>query len=244
MDKIGVSIIGCGGIAQVHLSALVQMLDQVRLVAAVDIVPEKARAAAEQYGIERWSASIDDALGSDTDVVFVCTPTNTHHQCAVPAFNAGKHVFCEKPLDRTLVHAQEILDAQKRSGKVGAVGFVRRYDQEWLLFRSLTQSGAIGRPVLWQDIAASSGPALHWFNLDEEGGGPFLDGAIHTIRSARRARSMPTAIRSVLKTARSTPARPACGFNRATSCSSGGPGACRRVAPALASFNSWDPRAR
>jgi len=181
MTKLGVSIIGCGGIAQVHLVALDKLRDEVKLVAAIDIVPEKAHAAAEKYGISRASAKIEDALGTDTDVVFVCTPTNTHNLCAIPAFNAGKHVFCEKPLDRTLPKAEEIVSAWKRAGTVGAVGFVRRYDEEWLLFRSLIQGGTIGRPLLWQDIAASAGPELQWFKMDDEGGGPFLDGAIHTI---------------------------------------------------------------
>jgi myo-inositol 2-dehydrogenase/D-chiro-inositol 1-dehydrogenase len=70
------------------------------------------------------------------------------------------------------------------SRKTGAhlqVGFVRRFDDEWLAFRETIQAGKIGKPVVWQDIQSHAGPAAAWYCQDEIGGGPFLDGAIHTI---------------------------------------------------------------
>ncbi len=181
MNKINVSVIGAGGISRVHFSALLKLQDQASLNTVVDIDLEAARTAADKYGAARSSTDLKDAVGDDTDAVFICTPTHLHEQAAVAALDAGKHVFCEKPLARTFEQAQQIVAAQKRSGKICSVGFVRRYDEEWLKFRTAVQDGAIGRPLVWHDVSCGSGPPKSWFHVDEQGGGPFLDGAIHTL---------------------------------------------------------------
>ena len=71
--------------------------------------------------------------------------------------------------------------AAASSTPVLQVGFVRRFDEEWLAWRDAVLAGKIGRPVVWRDIAASAGPAAAWFHDEANGGGPFLDGAIHSL---------------------------------------------------------------
>ena len=62
------------------------------------------------------------------------------------------------------------------------IGFVRLFDEEWLDWRSALKDNCIGCPVVWRDIAAvAAGPPDKWFHEDAQGGGPFLDGCIHSL---------------------------------------------------------------
>ncbi|MFQ6047739.1 MAG: Gfo/Idh/MocA family protein, partial [Phycisphaerae bacterium] len=112
------------------------------------------------------------------DAVMVCTPTHLHADAAVAALQADKHVFCEKPLARTLQQADAILSAARASRATLTVGFVRRFDNQWGTMRQVVQSGRLGRPVIWRFFSGAYRPATTWF-CQEAGGGPLLDGAMH-----------------------------------------------------------------
>jgi myo-inositol 2-dehydrogenase/D-chiro-inositol 1-dehydrogenase len=113
------------------------------------------------------------------DAVAICVPTHLHADIAVEALRQDKHVFLEKPLARTMEQTQRVLAAAKESKGALQIGFVRRFDDEWLAFRDVVQAGRIGRPVVWRHVAAGAGPAIKWFTQDGQGGGPFIDGTIH-----------------------------------------------------------------
>jgi predicted dehydrogenase len=181
MSKVNVSIIGCGAIAQVHLAALAKCAGQVELAWTIDTRLDAAAEAAKAYGAKHCGADYRDALGPDTDAVIVAVPTHVHSEIAIAALEAGKALFCEKPVARTLAQAEAVRAAVERSQQPTAIGFVRRFDDEWLAFRSAIKAGAIGGPIVWNDIVSFEGPAPAWFGQDEMGGGPFLDGAIHTL---------------------------------------------------------------
>src|SRR3569833_1192043 len=180
MSKVNVSFIGCGGIGQVHLAALAKC-GEANFAWTVDANPEAAANAAAPYGSALHSVDYRDALGVATDAVVLSVPTHLHAEIAVAALEAGKALFCEKPIARTLEQALDIRRACRRSNAHAMLGFVRRYDQEWLAFRSAIRGGAIGGPVTWNDIVSFEGPVPAWYCQDELGGGPFLDGAIHTL---------------------------------------------------------------
>ena len=74
-----------------------------------------------------------------------------------------------------------MLDAQRETGAAMQVGFVRRFDREWLAWRDEVLKNRIGRPVVWRDMASSTGPSGKWFFDDATGGGPFLDACIHSL---------------------------------------------------------------
>jgi myo-inositol 2-dehydrogenase/D-chiro-inositol 1-dehydrogenase len=68
------------------------------------------------------------------------------------------------------------------SGAPLQLGFVRRFDDEWLAFRDAIQAGKLGGPVVWRDVQSHAGPwQTLWYHQDEQGGGPFLDGCIHNL---------------------------------------------------------------
>jgi predicted dehydrogenase len=176
MSKLKIGIIGGGGIAKTHLPYLAGR-DDVELTGLVDLNPEAAQTA-EKYGIPHFFSDYRELLPL-VDAVLICVPTFLHADIGVAALQAGKAVFCEKPLVRTQEQAAALEQALKESGAPFQVGFVRRFDKEWLAWREAVQQEKIGRPVVWHHIAYGAGPAAPWFNQDEQGGGPFLDGCIH-----------------------------------------------------------------
>lgn len=186
-SPLRIGVIGCGGIANgAHLPQLLQRTDQLQIAALADIDPGAAEGTAgrvEEAGQARPRVVSDHRdLLADVDAVLICTPTQTHAALAVDALEAGKHVFCEKPMARTLAQAEAMEAAAERGGAQLQIGFVRRFDEEWLAFGEALRAGAIGRPIVWRDVMSGPGPHMvSWFFQDEQGAGPFMDGAIHTI---------------------------------------------------------------
>jgi predicted dehydrogenase len=179
MSALRIGVVGGGAIAGYHLPRLRQRADagDVELVALADVNPA-ASATAEKFGVARFVADYREMLAA-VDAVLVCIPTHLHADVAVDAIRAGRHVFLEKPVARTMEQARRIADAAASSNVAVQVGFVRRFDEEWLAWRQAVRSGAIGRPVVWRDAYTGHGPAGAWFNRDDQGGGPFLDGTVH-----------------------------------------------------------------
>ena len=180
MSKLRIGVIGAGGIPTAHLPRLRERSDAVELAAVADVNEMAAATTAEKYGIARQVTDYRELL-PDVDAVLVCVPTFLHAEIVVAALDVGKHVFCEKPMARTLEQAEAIRQAAQRSGKALQLGFVRRFDDEWLAWRDAVRDERIGRPVVWRHVMAGAGPTSRWFGQDEQGGGPFLDGCIHNL---------------------------------------------------------------
>jgi predicted dehydrogenase len=185
MSKVRIGIVGGGGIAGAHLPRLTELSDTVEVVAVSDLDLSVAAATAEKYGIPRHVKDFHDFL-ADVDAIVICVPTLFHAEIAIDALNAGKHVFCEKPMARTLEQADAMLAAAEKTGAHIQIGLVRQFDDEWMSYRDAVQNDKIGRPVIWRDVQASAGPRQWsdrggWFTNEEVGGGPFLDGCIHNI---------------------------------------------------------------
>ena len=121
-------IIGCGGIANVrHLPAL-QKLDAVELVAACDIKVEKAKTAAQEFGIPAYYEDYNEVLNIEgLDAVDICTPNYLHSQIAVKALEKGINVFCEKPDAVSVAETEKMKAAAKASSKVLMVMRNNRY---------------------------------------------------------------------------------------------------------------------
>lgn len=177
MIKIG--IIGAGGIGKLHMGILSKMKD-VEITMVCDEAKEKAIESKEMFGAKSIETDFQKLLEVDEiDAILCCVPTFMHTPIVVESVKAGKHIFCEKPLCMTLEEANEIKKALEKSKVKFQMGFVRRFDNEWLKFKELITGNKIGRPVLWRSINAGSAPSAKWFLDIEKGGGPFMDGAIH-----------------------------------------------------------------
>ncbi|MCZ6680633.1 MAG: Gfo/Idh/MocA family oxidoreductase, partial [Candidatus Poribacteria bacterium] len=117
--KLGIGIIGAGGISRAHARGYLQIPDEVRIVAVADILKDRARAAADEWGAAHAFADYRELLALDAvDAVSVCTYTKAHCEPTVAALQAGKHVLVEKPMAATASEAYRMVQAQENSGKM------------------------------------------------------------------------------------------------------------------------------
>ncbi len=176
-----VGIIGCGGMGTHHSRSLAHF-DDVSLAAASDVSSEALARYDEEFHPSRTYGEYQDLLADDgVDAVLICVPTFLHPQVVKAAAQAGKQVFCEKPIALSVADAEGMIEACDRAGVIFMMGFVRRFDHDWGTFKRLVETGAIGRPVVWRHFMASGGPRSPWYLDRAKGGGPIIDGAIHDI---------------------------------------------------------------
>ena len=124
--SIQLGVIGAGGIAGMHLQSLSQV-ENANVVGITDLDRVACVSRQEEFCIDRVADDIDTLLASDIDAVLVCTPTFTHCDIVTRAARAGKHVFCEKPMARTLAEADQMIEACDKAGVSLMIGFVRRF---------------------------------------------------------------------------------------------------------------------
>ena len=177
MIKLGV--IGCGGIARHHAKTIQEGVRGISIVAAADLLPDALMSFGADFGVASLHADYRKMLALvNVDAVCVALPTHVHRKAVVDAAAAGKNVFCEKPMARSLSDCDAMIDACKGAGVTLMIGQVRRYDTDWGAWKKIVQNGTIGRPVLWRQTAGGPGPGS-WYMDDKKGGGPFLDGCVH-----------------------------------------------------------------
>jgi len=131
--------------------------------------------------------SLEDML-PDVDVVDICSPTHLHHEMALKAAAAGKHIICEKPLARTTKQAREIVAACQKAGVQLLVAHVVRFFPEYALAQSAVAGGQIGRPGvirLHRGSYRPKKPAGNWFLDEVKSGGILMDLMIHDYDYAR-----------------------------------------------------------
>ena len=145
--KLKVGIIGTGWIAESHIQQYNVMPD-VEVVAMADLIPGKAEAFKEKWGVQGdvhfypdHKSMIDN---EELDAVSVCTYNATHAECTIYALEHGVNVLLEKPMCVTLDEAAEIVKAEKKSGKILSIGFQPRYDANMQMIKKIVESGTLG----------------------------------------------------------------------------------------------------
>ena len=148
--KFRVGIVGCGWIAEAHLKSYLKQPD-VEIVAGADLIPGKAKAFFERYGVEGVKTDyashkemIDDKSLA-LDAVSVCTYNRQHAEPTIYALNAGINVLLEKPFTVTTEEAVEVCRAEKKSGKILSIGFQPRLDANMIMVKDIVQSGVLGQ---------------------------------------------------------------------------------------------------
>lgn len=190
MEKLRVAIVGCGGIAnQKHMPSLKTQADKAEMVAFCDIIPERAEKAAKEYGAEGAKVYKDyKEMLADTsiqiDIVHVCTPNVAHCPITVAAFEAGKHVMCEKPMAHCTEDAQKMLDAWKKSGKKFTIGYQNRLRDDTQTLHASCEAGELGDIYFAKAHALRRRAVPTWGvfpNKALQGGGPLIDIGTHAL---------------------------------------------------------------
>jgi len=180
MVRLG--LIGCGRIGRLHARNLVHRVSGAQLLAVSDVNPQAARELALELGVD-YTLDYRDLLTKELDGVLVCTSTDTHRQVVIDACEAGKNIFCEKPLARTLEEVEEMLAAVKRAGVKLQVGFNRRFDPNFSQAKKEISSGTIGRPLLLKITSRDPDfPSIEYLKIS---GGVWVDMTIHDFDMAR-----------------------------------------------------------
>ncbi len=149
-----------------------------------DVDAEAARQCAAHIGIEH-AVTDHRALieRPDIDAVAICSSTDTHAQFIEEAAAAGKHIFCEKPIDYDLARIDRALEAVRKAGVRLQIGFNRRFDPSFRRARELVAAGRIGQPHLLR--ITSRDPEPPPIDYVKVSGGIFLDMTIHDFDMAR-----------------------------------------------------------
>ncbi len=183
-QTINVGVIGTGRIGRLHAQNLVFRIPQANLLAVSDIIVEAAQGVAAELGVpaayQDHRRILDDR---DIDAVLICSSTDTHAQIIVEAAEAGKQIFCEKPIALDLAKIDHALAAVEKAGVKLQVGFNRRFDHNFARVRELVAAGEIGEPHMLR--ITSRDPAPPPIDYIKVSGGIFMDMTIHDFDMAR-----------------------------------------------------------
>ncbi|MEP5728784.1 MAG: inositol 2-dehydrogenase [Sulfitobacter sp.] len=176
-----IAILGCGRIGQVHARALMRM-PNVQLVALSDAFPEAAQALATKTGAQIRDT---DAIlaADDVDAIIICTPTDTHFDLIQSAANAGKAIFCEKPVDLSVERILTCIDVVQSNNVPFLSAFNRRFDPNFALVQSRLAAGDIGN--IEMVTIQSRDPNPPPVSYIKSSGGIFRDMMIHDFDMAR-----------------------------------------------------------
>jgi predicted dehydrogenase len=198
MDReIGIGVIGVGWMGRVHTSSYRRVIEHFpdlgvrpRLVIAADLAEDRRRHA-ERVGFESttddWRAVVDHP---EVHTISVTTPNNLHREIATAALRAGKHVWVEKPVGRSVEETLAVADAARSAGLVTGVGFCYRFAPAVQHARALVQAGELGeinhyRGVFLADYANRPDSAASWrFSREEAGSGALGDLMAHVVDMA------------------------------------------------------------
>lgn len=183
-NKLNVGIIGAGRIGRVHAETLAFRVPECVVSAITDLKSEAAAAVAADFGIARVAESAEEILTNPAiQAVIICSSTDTHADLVIRAAEAGKHIFCEKPIDHNLQRIDRALDAVNKAGVKFQIGFNRRFDANFVRVHKAITSGEIGAPQLLHII--SRDPAPPPAEYAAASGGMFFDMTIHDFDMVR-----------------------------------------------------------
>ena len=157
--QIKICMIGAGRVGKNHSRAITQHIASASIVALVDPMEAVRQDTAAEFGIENAYASLEEALEkTEFDAVVITTPTPTHLPLAAQAADHGKAVFLEKPMALNLEECDKIMEAANRNKVILQLGFMRRFDPEFMAAAERIAGGEIGEPMMIK--SNTHGPGL------------------------------------------------------------------------------------
>lgn len=183
-ERVRIALIGAGRIGQRHAATLASAIPGAELALIADVQGAAAGALAQRVRCERWS---DDPLTALTDTsidaVAIASSTDSHAPLIVAAAEAGKQIFCEKPIALDLEATDRALAAVEAAGVRLQMGFQRRFDKAYAKAKELIDSGALGRVEMIHDAMRDPTPAPKSYLATS--GGLYRDMTIHNFDCVR-----------------------------------------------------------
>lgn len=176
---IQIGIIGAGRIGKVHLQSISTQVKNACVKAIADpFINDETRDYIKSFGVKEIYADYKEILADpDIDAVLVCSSTDTHAAISIEAIEAGKHVFCEKPVDHSPGKINAVKKALEGKNLKFQVGFNRRFDHNFAAIRAAVDAGKIGDPHIVKITSRDPEPPNPAYI--KVSGGIFLDMTIH-----------------------------------------------------------------
>lgn len=183
MIKVG--IIGAGRIGHVHGESISKFVKNATVKTIADpFMNEKTEEWAKSIGIEKTTKDYHEILNDpEIEAVLICASTDQHSPLSIEALKAGKHVFCEKPIDHDVEKIKEVLKVVEETGKKYQVGFNRRFDHNFQAVHDAVAAGKIGKQQIIKITSRDpEPPSIDYVKIS---GGIFLDMTIHDFDMVR-----------------------------------------------------------
>jgi len=182
--KLRIGVIGAGRIGKLHANNLASRVPNAELAAISDVYEPAAKELAEKLGVPAYYNDYHKILEDPTiDAVFICSSTDTHSPISMEAAKAGKHIFCEKPIDHDIDKIRPVLEEVKKAGVRYQVGFNRRFDRNFKHVHDVVQAGGIGDVQIVK--VTSRDPEAPPLSYVKVSGGIFVDMTIHDFDMVR-----------------------------------------------------------
>lgn len=183
-DSIRFGVIGAGRIGKIHARNLATCVPGARVIAIADPLYDAACDLAGQLRVPLATADYLEVINHpEIDAVAICSSTNTHARMIIEAAQAGKHIFCEKPIAYDLAVIDEALSAVEKAGVLLQIGFNRRFDPNFKKVREMVAAGKIGEPHILRITSRDpSPPPIEYVSVS---GGLFFDMSIHDFDMSR-----------------------------------------------------------
>ena len=180
-----IAIVGCGRIAQNAHFPAISKIEGVRVKYACDLIIEKAQKVKDQYSfVENAITDYKIALNDpEVEAVFVLTPNYAHYTVTIDALNAGKHVFCEKPIATNYALSKEMADTAEKCGKILNIGDCNRYHKSVEMLEEMNRKGEFGNLYhiccSFRNFRSIPGLGGAFTDSKQSGGGVLIDWGIH-----------------------------------------------------------------
>jgi len=195
MNKLGIAIIGYGGVARVHAMAYRAIpfhyglpAGTVRIVGVADVNAKAAEAAAGELECDVWTTNYHELLArEDVNAVDICVPNHLHEEIITAAAAAGKHIYCEKPLAMNVSQGQRIVATVEKAGVKNQLNFNFRFYPAVTRARQMISEGFLGRifsfrGCFYRSSYISPDKPLSWrLSKDIAGGGALYDLGSHVL---------------------------------------------------------------
>lgn len=195
-DRLGVALVGLGYYSTDLLAPALQQTKHCYLAGIVTGTPAKAETWKKKYNIRDKNIynyqNFDDIANNDEiDVVYVVLPPSMHEEYVVRAANAGKHVWCEKPMAITEDECDRMIKACNKNKRKLAIGYRLQHEPNTKAYRRIVNQKRLGKVLKLEDAAGYvENRTNHWKQIRELGGGVMLDMGVYAIQGARLGTGM------------------------------------------------------
>lgn len=207
--KLGVALVGLGSYSTGQLAPALQETKHCELRGIVTGSPEKIPQWQEKYGIKdsnvyNYENMHDIANNDEIDVIYIVLPTGLHAKYAIIAANAGKHVWCEKPMAKTSKECQEVINACNKNGVKLSIGYRMQHEKNTQTIMKWANTKPFGEIQSLKAAAGYNGGRITPWKLEKEmGGGAMYDMGVYPLNAARYATGMePLAVSATQSTTR------------------------------------------